>query len=181
MASGKILAAMRNLIHPRLTQIVIAWAPIPLPIKVEPIVIPQQLHTLPLPTAHPHAEGGRVVAGDFRSYVIEGVGVAVVLEGAGFNPAIAQHPVGGIPNPGRGFHLGVEVAVVEGAGVGRNPPETGADLFVGGVQGDGAASLRASTSTSPTRSNAPVDPEGDGEVLRHRQQARRRCDAANGR
>ena len=110
----------------------------PLPVKVEPIIVPQQLHTLPHPRSHPHAEGRRVLACDLSPYVIEGVGVTVVFERSSLHPPVAQRAIRRIPDPGRRLHLGVEVAVVDVSSIRRNPPEAGADLFIGRVEGYGA-------------------------------------------
>ena len=69
--------------------------------------------------------------------VVEGVGVAVVLQGPGFDPAVSERAVHRVSDARRRFHLGVEVAVVDGGCVGRQPPKAGADFFVGGVEGYG--------------------------------------------
>ena len=68
-------------------------------------------------------KGGGILAGDFSAYVVEGMGVAIVFEGPGFDPPLAKRAVGGVPNPSRSFHLGVEVAGVDVSCVGRHPPE----------------------------------------------------------
>ncbi len=66
--------------------------------------------------------------------MIERVGVAVVVEGACLGPAVAEVAGGQVSNSRWGFELGVELAGVDGRGVGWQPESLLADLLVGGVK-----------------------------------------------
>ena len=106
---------------------------------IEPavIVVPKQPIVFPLFFDRSCTGCRWIPPGDLGSNVIERMGMTIVLQGPGLDPSVADLAVDVIADPGRSFHLGVEVAVVDVSRVGRNPPEAGADLLVGRVQGDG--------------------------------------------
>lgn len=73
-------------------------------VRVEP-------HTLQFLPSHPTAGRRWISSRDIRPQVVEGLSVAIMLQRSCLHPPIADLAVGGIPDPGRGFHLSVEIAV----------------------------------------------------------------------
>jgi len=65
------------------------------------------------------------------------MGEAVVVQRSGLRPSVLQFPAGQVPDPARGFQLGVELAAVNGPRIFRQPPPTLPDFIIGGIQEEG--------------------------------------------
>lgn len=65
--------------------------------------------------------------------IITSIGMPMVLQRPRLHPLVADLAIDGVTHPGRGLHLGVELAVVDVSRIRRNPPEAGADFLVGGA------------------------------------------------